>query len=1123
MDPYNLPFEVLGQVAPILAWVEGEPSGRLPSAWTASKVPFSERERGWLLQEMPTYSYDTVDEIVRGARKEHRARRGKKPVSLPYHPEERSGSLRPPSNYDLVEAFRALNRHFFVWNGTEPSIRNDCMEDLHELAVRMPAGHIVRHAHARVVSEGVLDFDDALNLPELVTLLPTNSFGMRGVARRGLSESHLHLTAVVSAEENWANSLLRPLSTGAIRGESEEEKRLLVLTLLAGRVLAIAVWMSLEEKRDDFGARPMELLRMLDRVYFARTPADARVATQELEARIHEAAYGRRDRDELRAQELERQYRCRCEHEEGWPREGCRCEDGETCGGACCDPARGASPGGRCAECCEEAEKARRQQKPKYLPLIQMPLQKRYSFLRRWISPTSFRTEALRRGQGLPGNVAEKAHDRHRLVHQLHLAAHLRLVELSEAHPEESDARLGKKKGRWSEKKTRAYQDPRRYFLHNALFRYLVCRTHHWQLGTQQSKTTGLRHFRKYYSSRQRKISDLPRIEEADLVFDRLRQWRGLRVLEGRVSPPARAQDLAHWILAYARPEDRRIEKFGLVVHFIKEREQDEDPSFSHGAESPTPRLRWGRRRRIVREEGLRLYRLLRRPTPVVPFIVGIDAANLELETPPEVFAPVFRFLREYPISLPSENRRFSPYVELEDSIRKLANRRVLGMTYHVGEDFRHLLSGLRAICEVVEFLGPRPGDRLGHGTALALDPKDWLENNGYQAVMPKMEWLDTLVWVHHFLGPGDNVVGKLALEDRIQRLSWDIYSESLEQAYDPLGLWGEAYKLHKDEDRHPRERRRQNRRGLMDWDWSPLTLWDAWTLRQLDPYLVDHEKLLRGELQLKPLLSFTEEARRWYSVQERVVRRVKKTIGSRNAYFLLALYWMSPKVRKAGDEIEVVDMREEKDDWLELCRHAEERMKKLIHERELVVEANPSSNRIIGPMARYGQHHIFNLTLDENNRLSRQVRVSVNTDNPAVCNTTLAHEYYLLGEILTKRGVPEAEVEKWLEWLRSNGESYNFAKPLPLVEKSPDMRKLVEWLQGIRPGVRGARTRSAKLDEFWCWTRESFLRSRGFRGELVEKEPELLERVVSSERSAERLAKLHERVRELEILLGRS
>ncbi|MDY7092869.1 MAG: hypothetical protein SX243_07850 [Acidobacteriota bacterium] len=495
------------------------------------------------------------------------------------------------------------------------------------------------------------------------------------------------------------------------------------------------------------------------------------------------------------------------------------------------------------------------------------------------------------------------------------------------------------------------------------------------------------------------------------------------------------------------------------------------------------------------------LYRLLRRPTPVSPFVVGIDACNLELETPPEVFAPVFRFLREYPISMTGMRQRYSPYYDLRESIHQLANRRQLGMTYHVGEDFRHLLSGLRAIHEVVEFLSPRPGDRLGHGTALALDPEAWLKHNGYQAILPSLEWLDTLVWVHHFLGPGDNLVGELELEDRIQRLSWEIYSPALAGKYDPLDL-----------DRRRTEKKQEEppRRGLLDWDWSPLALWDAWMLRQLDPYSIDINQLLHGELKMRPLGTFCEESRRWHEIQDKVRRHVSRQVGSRNAFLLLASYWIDPQVRKRGRVPLVVDMKAQKNKWLALCQRVEEKMKGLIHESELVVEANPSSNRIIGPMASYGQHHIFNLTLDKEKRLSRGVRVSVNTDNPAVCNTTLAHEHYLLGEILIQDGVPEAEVVQWLEWLRKNGEEYNFVRRLPSAEKSPHMQRLMDWLRKIRPGVLEARDRHSKHEAFRRWHLQTRLRSHGFPIANIEQEPELLERLLGLEAELKRLRHLN-------------
>jgi hypothetical protein len=77
-------------------------------------------------------------------------------------------------------------------------------------------------------------------------------------------------------------------------------------------------------------------------------------------------------------------------------------------------------------------------------------------------------------------------------------------------------------------------------------------------------------------------------------------------------------------------------------------------------------------------------------------------------------------------------------------------------------------------------------------------------------------------------------------------------------------------------------------------------------------------------------------------------------------------------------------------------------------------------------------------MTLDKQHRLSRENRVTINADDPGVFSTSLIHEFYLLGGILMEKGVPEAEVVEWLEWLRKNGEDYSFLRDLP---KAKDKR----------------------------------------------------------------------------------
>jgi hypothetical protein len=109
-------------------------------------------------------------------------------------------------------------------------------------------------------------------------------------------------------------------------------------------------------------------------------------------------------------------------------------------------------------------------------------------------------------------------------------------------------------------------------------------------------------------------------------------------------------------------------------------------------------------------------------------FINGLDAAGNELFTRPEVFAPTFRFIRN-----------------------ELKNKRIdknIGFTFHAGEDFIHIISGIRYIYEAIEFLEMQSKDRIGHATALGIDPIMWKDKLNDQLLIKKGEWLDNLIFI---------------------------------------------------------------------------------------------------------------------------------------------------------------------------------------------------------------------------------------------------------------------------------------------------------------------------------------------------------------------------------------
>lgn len=984
-----IPLEVLGLIGPILSWVEGSQTQAIPKTWAGEHVlPFSPslrplgepswaptaQERGWLLNELPTYSLDNVDEVVAFSRSG-----GHSPRSP-----DRTSFLRtrvePPPGYDLWHILEMLSERYLIWNGGKVAIRTGRMVELHELGLRMPLGFIVRHVHARAVAAGEQHLWDVSNLPEAVSLLPSNSHGLRTVIRRGLSEGHLHLNSVHATEVAWADHLLKPIGSKPKTFEVVEW-RLLRLARAAVRILALATALvRVSDTCHRVSPNPLDnlevswvrLLRLYDAMYFASRDS----LMTSLETRFQE---------EFREVVSKSMSPSGLLNADRWVQSAGRSQDN--------------------------------------------PSQNQIG-LRHWLDPFGLTHHRLRSPKNyLP---LRSPVEREECLALLHLAAHLALIEAPRLIASPLDNGMGgqnnfRKSPSWT------YPTPEGRFLHHALFRYLVCQTHHWQLGVQQGRTTGLRHFKQYYDSNQRWPLQATSREEAKAVLRRARDWRGLRVLEGRVPPPRHSRDLLPWLTEFAsNTREGRVEKMGLVVHFIKVAGRR-----NHG--NIFSRARYAEQRAVYRRQAFDLFRILETPSAVTPFIVGIDAANLELVTPPEVFAPVFRFLRDRPIAL-REAEMFSPDEwSLYPKICKLVERRRLGMTYHVGEEFRHLLSGLRAIDEVLEFLAPRSGDRIGHGIALGLNPRVWLDHVGRQALVSKQEWLDTLVWVHQLLGAGDDTLGRLRVEEDIEHLGRQLY----------LG----------------RNQASNSGKGDSSRSITPLLFRDVWLLRQLDPEMFELDQ--DGNIRFREVAGDDSATWRWNCTMRRMLRDVEQRVGPNAPTDLLSRYWYNQETSKRGDELILIDMEEDLDSWLEVCSKAQRRMQHRIARRQIAVEVNPSANRVIGPMNRYEDHHVFDLTFDGEKEWKRWLRVTVNTDNPGTANTCLTHEFYLLGEALIGSGVAEAEVVEWLEWLRQSGEESSFVRQLPKPE-SQVMQRLTAHLREANRPFRDIRSPDKLASELW-------------------------------------------------------
>jgi len=134
------------------------------------------------------------------------------------------------------------------------------------------------------------------------------------------------------------------------------------------------------------------------------------------------------------------------------------------------------------------------------------------------------------------------------------------------------------------------------------------------------------------------------------------------------------------------------------------------------------------------------------------PLIVGLDAASSELDQPPSDFVPAFHHELAH---------RRHP-----DDAHQVPIR--LGRTFHVGEDFRDLATGLRQIDLTLRLLRFGPGDRLGHALALGLDPVLWYPRQP-EGVRPHLgDHLLDLLWAEVLVGEAETAEGEALAE--IQR-----------------------------------------------------------------------------------------------------------------------------------------------------------------------------------------------------------------------------------------------------------------------------------------------------------------------------------------------------------------
>jgi adenosine deaminase len=377
--------------------------------------------------------------------------------------------------------------------------------------------------------------------------------------------------------------------------------------------------------------------------------------------------------------------------------------------------------------------------------------------------------------------------------------------------------------------------------------------------------------------------------------------------------------------------------QLGITYHFIKKKENKIDCAIASGEEYLK-----------AEEEAKVLKELLQKVEGLDNYIVGIDAASNEIGTTPTSLFKAYKTLR-------------SDDLHTENSI---------GYTYHVGEEFSDILSGLRAVDEVVEGLNYRPGDRIGHGIVLGIDVDKWYADNQI-IYLEAREYLENLIWLRNLY---------------IQ----EVQTPTISISY----LESKIYSLIK--------RILGFNKGI-----------DLNTLTEIYLDKVRGKKFEVDVCEECPLKGLTEDKHNLTFNKLPQNSWDKKTLLL--AYRCLFFY-------KGYYNVIEVDVDKE---VLEEYKKAQKYMIKKLSRKGVVLELNPSSNLKIGNFKNLNDYFIENIS----NPKEEKLLVTINTDDPVVFSTTLKNEYSLIYEMFIEKGYGRSETLEWLDKIRKNGLEYNFVK----------------------------------------------------------------------------------------------
>lgn len=568
---------------------------------------------------------------------------------------------------------------------------------------------------------------------------------------------------------------------------------------------------------------------------------------------------------------------------------------------------------------------------------------------------------------------------------------------------------------------------------------YLRVKNCYFESCIQSDTIKGVRNFQKYYSKATKRQSNDKKSYNRRIraVFESQIQNINLRKMEIRICPPL-FLDIEHFTVPDKRLKYdmkceillsikdifeeylkcmrelldknglaiKEIDKLrdqgiagvpaiGIIFHFIKSDFLDNRLGNACWLQNVSGNQFYNKHILAYREKMIRSAMAIEELRSEIPFlneyIVGIDSASEEFLSEPWVMAPVYQAIRNKKITKPVIKGT-------EGEFRRIQN---IGFTYHVGEEFRHLLSGFRYVDEVIERFGYKAGDRIGHAVVLGVDIEHWMKKNEV-VVLPINEYLEDLIWLW-----GNIVYEKMHLPVSMEIIEGKIMDLAQEVYGDILGI-------------------------------TPFLLYQAYN-EKFKQYHYETFRKMKNNININREPGVGNHFCKYYDTETStgIFWTKEKLVCT----YFCPVFWQ----RFQKTILVPVNMQD-----AQLYQAIQQYLIRKIERRGIYVETNPTSNSVIGEIPGILCHHILKLNsegLDKNQHNS--TLVTINSDDPIVFNTNCENEIAYIYYALQHNNYNEESILRWIDKIRQFGMDSSFIRD----EKKPsqqiqEIEKILEEIE---------------------------------------------------------------------------